>query len=108
MGKSNDIDYVFHRFGELQKQVVDAERRAAYAEGQLEEVRAELARLRAVEVGAEPMTLRQAADAIGVCYRTATEFVKDGRLRAYKAGRFWRVDPDAVRDFKATQATGGS
>lgn len=42
---------------------------------------------------ATPLSLQEAADALGVHYMTAYRYVRTGRLPAVKEGAEWRVDP---------------
>jgi excisionase family DNA binding protein len=43
---------------------------------------------------AEPISLREAAQRLGVHYMTAYRYVRTGRLPARRAGQEWLVDPD--------------
>jgi excisionase family DNA binding protein len=58
--------------------------------------------------GPEPITLHEAADRLAVHYMTAYRYVRTGRLRAEKHGGEWRVDPRAVAELAAAEATGRS
>ncbi len=48
---------------------------------------------------ADPMTLQEAADRLGVHYMTAYRYVRTGRLAATRDGGQWRVGERAIRDF---------
>ena len=48
-------------------------------------------------VGAETMTLREAADSLGVHYMTAYRYVRQGRLPAERLGAEWRIRPADVK-----------
>lgn len=49
---------------------------------------------------AELLTLREAADALGVHYMTAYKYVRTGRLRAEQHGTEWRIDPAEVEQLR--------
>jgi excisionase family DNA binding protein len=49
----------------------------------------------------EYYTLGRLTDILGLGERAITRRIKSGKLKAYKVGREWRVDPDAVKDFLA-------
>lgn len=66
---------------------------------------------RFVEVDDDPaasgdaeLNLKQAAARLGVHYMTAYRYVRQGRLRARRAGTEWRVPPDAVEEFRRDAA----
>lgn len=50
-------------------------------------------------------SVEQAAEQLGFTKRTIYQYIKDGRLRAYKWGRTWRIPQDAIDEFieRATQ-----
>lgn len=50
---------------------------------------------------APPLNLKQAAARLGVHYMTAYRYVRQGRLRAHRAGTEWRVSPEAVDELLA-------
>lgn len=61
-------------------------------------------------MGAELISLQEAADELGVHYMTAYRYVRTGRLHAVKDGAEWRVDPDDLRSMQVgrrTSATNG-
>ena len=53
-----------------------------------------------------PRTLQEAADELGVHYMTAYRYVRLGQLDAAKVGGVWRVDDQAISDFRAGAAAG--
>lgn len=42
------------------------------------------------------MTVRQTANALGLKVRTIREWIKTGRLPAYKVGKYWMVSEQTV------------
>jgi excisionase family DNA binding protein len=54
------------------------------------------------------ISLRDAADRLGVHYMTAYRYVRTGRLPAVKVGAQWRVAPDDLARVKAQDATDGA
>ncbi len=55
----------------------------------------------------EPLTLREAADRLGVHYMTAYRYVRTGRLPARRVGRQWQVDPADLGDVMDHAGTPG-
>jgi excisionase family DNA binding protein len=51
------------------------------------------------------VSIRQAADALGVHYMTAYRYVRTGRLPAERAGSEWRIDRADLRRFREPSAT---
>jgi|SRR6185369_238262 len=50
------------------------------------------------------MTIRQAADQLGVCYNTIRNAIRSGRLPAFRFGErggTYRIDPLALETFKS-------
>ncbi len=47
-----------------------------------------------------PLTLQEAADELGVHYMTAYRYVRLGLLEATKSGGSWRVEPEAIEQFR--------
>ena len=57
------------------------------------------ARVTALEEKVDPqgtrhLTLKQAAQALGVHYNTAYAYVRDGTVKASKVGGRWRINPE--------------
>ncbi|MFS0918556.1 helix-turn-helix domain-containing protein [Brevibacillus sp. 179-C 1.1 NHS] len=50
--------------------------------------------------GRKLLTLDECADYLNVSRRTVYMHVRDGRLRAYKVGGTWRVEPQDLYDFQ--------
>lgn len=44
-------------------------------------------------------TLREAAEVIGVTYRTALGYIEEGRLKAHKVGGKWAIDKADLENF---------
>lgn len=44
-------------------------------------------------------TLHEVEELLQVTQRSLYNFIKDGRLKAFKAGREWRVTREALEDF---------
>lgn len=47
----------------------------------------------------EIYTLHEVEELLKVTQRSLYNFIKDGRLKAFKAGREWRVTEEALNDF---------
>ena len=47
----------------------------------------------------EVYSLHEVEELLQVTQRSLYNFIKDGRLRAFKAGREWRVTREALEDF---------
>ena len=47
----------------------------------------------------EVYTLKEVEDLLQVTQRTLYNWIKDGKLRAFKAGRQWRVTKEALEEF---------
>ena len=47
----------------------------------------------------EVYTLHEVEELLSVTQRSLYNFIKDGRLKAFKAGREWRVTREALEDF---------
>lgn len=47
-------------------------------------------------------TLEEIAEILHVTRRTLYNYVKDGKLKAIKLGRVWRVTEDALKEFLST------
>ena len=47
----------------------------------------------------EVYTLHEVEELLQVGQRSLYNFIKDGRLKAFKAGREWRVTAEALREF---------
>ena len=47
-------------------------------------------------------TLEEVADILKVTRRTLYTYVKSGKLRAVKMGKYWRVSEEALRAFIST------
>jgi excisionase family DNA binding protein len=47
----------------------------------------------------EIYTLHEVEELLSVTQRSLYNFIKDGRLKAFKAGREWRVTREALEDF---------
>jgi excisionase family DNA binding protein len=47
----------------------------------------------------ELYTLHEVEDLLKVTQRSLYNFIKDGRLKAVKVGREWRVSSEALREF---------
>lgn len=43
--------------------------------------------------------IREVANALGVSISTVRRFVKDGKIRAVKAGHLWRIPESALKEF---------
>jgi excisionase family DNA binding protein len=57
----------------------------------------------------ELMTMRQAADKYGVCYDTIRNYIRQGRLTAYRFGpRLVRLDPAEVETALLAPRDGGA
>ena len=54
-----------------------------------------------------PITLREAADRLGVHYMTAYRYVRTGRLRAGRVGAHWWVDPGDLAAVSRSSAPAG-
>lgn len=50
----------------------------------------------------EVYTLKEVEDLLQVTQRTLYNWIKDGKLRAFKAGRQWRVTKEALEEFTQT------
>ena len=50
----------------------------------------------------EVYTLKELEILLQVTQRTLYNWIKDGKLKAFKAGREWRVTKDALEDFTQT------
>lgn len=44
-------------------------------------------------------TLEELVDLLHVTRRTLYNYIKDGKLKAVKIGKYWRVREDQLRDF---------
>lgn len=47
----------------------------------------------------EIYTLHEVEELLKVTQRSLYNFIKDGRLKAFKAGREWRVTEESLNDF---------
>ena len=47
----------------------------------------------------EVYTLHEVEELLQVGQRSLYNFIKDGRLKAFKAGREWRVTAEALKEF---------
>lgn len=47
----------------------------------------------------EIYTLHEVEELLKVTQRSLYNFIKDGRLKAFKVGREWRVTEEALNDF---------
>ncbi|HXY44201.1 MAG TPA: helix-turn-helix domain-containing protein, partial [Acidimicrobiales bacterium] len=56
-------------------------------------------------MAAEPLTLQEAAERLGVHYMTVYRYVRTGRLPARREGAHWRIDSG---DLASVVATGGN
>jgi excisionase family DNA binding protein len=45
------------------------------------------------------LSVVQVAKLLGICTKTVYRHIGDGRLKAVRAGRLWRVSPEAVGEF---------
>jgi len=54
----------------------------------------------------EPMTVKQAAAAIGVAEMTVVRYAKAGTLRAWKVSNRWRIDRSDVEALAEYRRTG--
>lgn len=56
-------------------------------------------------------TLEEIVDLLHVTRRTLYTYIKEGKLKAVKVGKYWRVREDQLRDFLSTgedAQTGGN
>lgn len=44
-------------------------------------------------------TAKEAAGILGVHYQSIMNWVRNGKLRAFKAGRVWRISKEALEEF---------
>jgi len=44
-------------------------------------------------------TLEEVMDILHVTQRTMYRYIKTGKLKAVKIGKYWRVSPEALQDF---------
>lgn len=44
-------------------------------------------------------SLPEVADILGVTHRTAWQYVKDGRIKARKVGRDWKINERYLKEF---------
>lgn len=54
----------------------------------------------------EVYTLKEVEELLQVTQRTLYNWIKGGKLRAFKAGREWRVTKEALEDFTKTGTQG--
>lgn len=54
----------------------------------------------------EVYTLKEVEELLQVTQRTLYNWIKDGKLTAFKAGREWRVTKEALEDFTKTGTQG--
>ena len=54
----------------------------------------------------EVYTLKEVEELLQVTQRTLYNWIKGGKLRAFKAGREWRVTKEALEDFTKTGTEG--
>lgn len=54
----------------------------------------------------EVYTLKEVEELLQVTQRTLYNWIKDGKLTAFKAGREWRVTREALEDFTKTGTQG--
>lgn len=54
----------------------------------------------------EVYTLKEVEELLQVTQRTLYNWIKDGKLTAFKAGREWRVTKEALEDFTKTGTEG--
>ena len=55
----------------------------------------------------EVYTLHEVEELLMVTQRSLYNFIKDGRLKAFKAGREWRVTREALEEFMRGGAKNG-
>jgi excisionase family DNA binding protein len=63
------------------------------------ERRQRLEALRRELVGGDLYTATEVAEVLGVHPRTVSEYVREGKLRAYQFGGGWKISEQALRDF---------
>ena len=44
-------------------------------------------------------TLEEVCDILSITKRTVYNYIKDGKLKAFKMGKYWRVTEESFRDF---------
>ncbi len=55
------------------------------------------------------MSIREAAQSVGLSERKVWQLIHDGQLRASRVGRNWLVEPAAIRELlAATEQKGGA
>ena len=59
------------------------------------------------ELLSDSLSLREAAEELGVHYMTVYRYVRLGMLPATKDGTVWRVDRNALREFRTPQSGTG-
>lgn len=47
-----------------------------------------------------PLTVEQVAELLHLSAYTTRQYLQAGTIRGYKMGKSWRVDPDAVEEYK--------
>jgi excisionase family DNA binding protein len=50
------------------------------------------------------ITVDEVAEALGLSTKTVRTYIKDGKLKAYKLGTSWRIEPDEVDAFIERQS----
>lgn len=54
----------------------------------------------------EVYTLQEIEDLLQVTRRTTYNWIKDGKLKAFKVGKSWRVTKEALEEFMQTGTQG--
>jgi len=47
-------------------------------------------------------TLKEVTDILKITRRSLYNYIKDGKLKAVKIGKYWRVSHDTLKDFVAS------